>query len=102
MYARVLQLWVDVDNRTAADAVTPQAVIEGMLEQRRALGATKKLLPDVPKDLQVTPVVVLQKGAPEVRKAQMLAVRDALSKVRGVPNIEIYEVSILGDFDRIA
>lgn len=102
MYARVLQRWVDVDSATAADGVTPHQVIAGMLDQRRAMGAASDSLPVVPDKLVVTPVVVLQRGAAPVKIEQMLKVRDALMGLNDIPEIEVYEVSILGTFDRIA
>lgn len=102
MYARVLQRWVDVDSATAGDGVAPNQVITGMLHQRRAMGAAPASLPVVPDRLVVSPVVVLQRGAAPTKIRQMLKVRDALMTLDDIPEIEVYEVSILGKFERIA
>ncbi len=49
--------------------------------------------------LTVTAVVVLQRGASGTAIAQMRAVRDAIdAQLEDLPSIEVYEVSILGDF----
>lgn len=103
MYARVLQTWVNVDAKTATDGVTPRDVVDGMLAQRQRLGHSVGFTAKAADPLLVVPVVVLQRGANPVRKAQMLQVRDLLEeRVTDMPPVEIYEVSILGDFARIA
>ncbi|GIG19292.1 hypothetical protein Cch01nite_00160 [Cellulomonas chitinilytica] len=102
MYARVLQRWIDVDGETALDGAAPRQVIAGMLAQRQSLGQVVGFSVALPDDLRVTPVVVLQKGAPPVQKDKMRRVRDALARRDlQVPQVELYEVSILGDFERI-
>jgi len=57
----------------------------------------------VPDDIEVTPVVVLQKGASIRDMDRMRWVRDEVDKrcKRQVSPVEIYEVSILGDYERL-
>lgn len=101
MYARVLKHWVDHDEETESFP-GPAAVLEGMLTQRQALGHAKGFSADLPTDLQVVPVVVLQRGAEQSQLDYMHRVRDALTRTdTDVPPVEIYEVSILGDFTRL-
>jgi hypothetical protein len=106
MYARVLQEWIHRD--ATPDESTgypgPRAVLEGMLAQRQALGHARGFNVSWTKDLIVTPVVVLQRGVAPVQRDYMLAVRDSLAKARidQLQPVEIYEVSILGDFERVA
>jgi hypothetical protein len=99
MYARVLQYWIDNDPITATDGITPRQVIEGTLVQRQLLDHSPGFSASPREPMTVTPVVVLQKGSSPAKRDQMLKVRDLLTKyVRDVPAVEIYEVSILGDF----
>lgn len=99
MYARVLQHWIDTDPTTATDGITPRQIIQGTLAQRQALGHSPEFAARPAEPMTVTPVVVLQKGCSSAKRAQMLAVRDHLAKdLHDVPPVEIYEVSILGDF----
>jgi hypothetical protein len=49
--------------------------------------------------LPVAPVVALQRGAKKHHKDLMIAVRDALPYTDlGVPPVDIFEVSITGEF----
>lgn len=102
MYARVLQYWIDTDPTTATDGITPRQIIEGTLVQRQQLGHSPGFTVRPAEPMTVTPVVVLQKGSSQRKQDQMLKIRDLLTKhVRNVPPVEIYEVSILGDFTRL-
>jgi hypothetical protein len=57
----------------------------------------------LPGVLEVVPVVVLQRGSSDVARNQMRRVREAIDVyVDGIPPIEIYEVSILGDVTPLA
>lgn len=99
MYARVLQHWIDTDPTTATDGITPRQIIEGTLAQRQKLDHSPGFTASPAEPMTVTPVVVLQKGSSQAKRDQMLKIRDLLTKhVRNVPPVEIYEVSILGDF----
>lgn len=103
MYARVLQAWIDTDTPAAQEGDRPSEVIAGTLAQRQDLGHAEGFAGVCADPLVVTPVVVLQKGSRPDRRDQMLTVRELLAKnVPENPAVEIYEVSILGDFDRLA
>jgi hypothetical protein len=102
MYARVLQYWIDTDPITATDGITPRRVIEDTLAQRQKLDHSAGFTVNLAEPMSVTPVVVLQKGSSQAKRDQMFKIRDLLTKhVRNVPAVEIYEVSILGDFTRL-
>lgn len=99
MYARLLQHWADHDDTTPGQGGSPSQVIAGTLAQRQALGHSLGFAATVPDALQVVPVVVLQRGSTEKRRAQMLQVRELLAaQLPDLPPVEIYEVSILGRF----
>jgi hypothetical protein len=93
MYARLLQQWIDAEPEHSREVIT------GTLLQRQALGHSTEFNTALPAKLTVTPVVVLQRGATSGAIGQMRAVRDVINaRVKGLAPIEIYEVSILGDF----
>lgn len=99
MYARVLQHWIDVDSAEAPEGDKPRDVIAGMIAQRQALGHAKAFKGSLPERLSVTPVVVLQRGAPAAKIDKMCDVRDVLAVAdRDFPAVELYEVSVTGDF----
>jgi hypothetical protein len=102
MYAHVLQCWIDTDEASGSWP-GPSGVLEGMLAQRQALGHAKGFATDLGNALKVVPVVVLQRGAEPAQVDYMLRVRTALAQRQPeTPPVEIYEVSILGDFTRLA
>ena len=96
MYALLLQKWIDVDHEVAP------AIVAGMIEQRNAVSPGVPFVADLPANLQVTPVVALQRGASPVQIDRMLKVRRALDSADlGVPPIEIYDVSMTGQLRSI-
>jgi hypothetical protein len=94
MYGRILRRWIDTD----PDACD---VLNGMLEQRQALGHAPSFQAALPAKPRVVPVVVLQRGASLKSLAQMHAVRAHVDRYSELPPVEIFEVSVLGDFKRL-
>ena len=97
MYARILQRWIDHDGTgrptdppTSCGACWPSATPYGWRLRSRSR---------FPRQLRVTPVVALQRGASPEMVRRMLAVRDVLSAVdMGVEPVEIYEVNLIGEW----
>lgn len=96
MYGRILQRWIDADPGAARDVLT------GMLEQRQALGFAADFAVDLPTHPVVVPVVVLQRGASEKSLNQMHAVRAHVDTKSALAPVEVFEVSVLGDFKPLA
>ncbi|MGF9755056.1 hypothetical protein AAII07_07625 [Microvirga sp. 0TCS3.31] len=96
MYARILQGWIDKDH-TKDDG--PHEVLQCMLAQRHDVRLAPPLEVALPKQLRVTPVVALQRGASPEMVRRMLRVRDVLSAAdMGVEPVEIYEVNLIGEW----
>lgn len=91
MYARLLNEWIDSDARA-------EEIVRGTVLQRQKLGLFDAPF-KVDLALPVAPVVALQRGARKKHQDLMVTVRDALPYADlGVPPVEIFEVSITGDF----
>ncbi len=92
MYARIMQGWVDSAGEQAAD------VVLGMFDQRAKIGLLSGSV-EIATPLEVVPVVALQRGASQELIRRMLQVRDVLAADAqlGIPPVEIFEVSLLGE-----
>lgn len=97
VYAKLLQMWVDAP-RWSTDADAPTAVLNGMLDQRIALGLAPKSAPHLSIDPKVVAVVALQRGAKPVYVKRMDVVRQALLD-SGFGPVEVFEVSMAGHLD---
>lgn len=94
-YGRILQRWIDADPGAARE------ILQGMLAQRQAIGHAEGFAIDLPIHPSVVPVVVLQRGASPKSLDQMQAVRAHVDDKSELPPVEIFEVSVLGDFKQL-
>ncbi len=96
MYARLLRRWLE--ERTYTGWPSPQEVLQGLLEQRRALNPGLRGPAAVPTTLEVVPVVALQRGANTAYVDRLLEVkRQAPSLGVDEPALEVHRVSITGE-----
>ena len=99
MYSRVLQAWVDDDS---GESPGWQAVVTGMLQQRRQLGLAPRISIDLPERPVVVPVIAVQRGASTELISRLWKVQEALlAEGVGDPSLEVYEVSLSGRLDRL-
>ncbi|UUW92958.1 hypothetical protein [Pimelobacter simplex] len=92
MYARIMQGWVD----SVGEQV--EHVVHGLFDQRVKVGLLSGSIA-VATPIKVVPVVALQRGASQELIRRMLEVRDLLAADAqlGIPPVEIFEVSLLGE-----
>lgn len=95
MYARLLRRWLE--EPVHANWPSPQEVLTGLLEQRRALNPRLRGPDRVSETPEVVPVVALQRGANQTYLDRLLSVQEQ-AHARGVvePSLEIHLVSITG------
>ncbi|MEP6697638.1 MAG: hypothetical protein ABJA34_12300 [Pseudonocardiales bacterium] len=97
VYAEIVRRWV-----TAADLpAAADVVLNGMLNQRAALGLGTLKRPVLGPQPQVVPAVALPTGVKQTYLYGLLAVRTALIDA-GHPPVDVYELTLAGRPDQIA